>query len=475
LIEFMLGDLPAKLKPVGRLDVLDAVGDRALAYYAAQRPGSLNAASLGRRARALHLMGEITEQSGRFEEAARSFTEAAASTAELLARHPGQAEHLFNHAQSSYWVGFIAYRRGRHAEAEAAFSEYLALAEALVAQSPDNLDWQTEVAYAGQNLGVLQLEASRPAQALQAFERTRAAWQPVVQARPDMALELANTWGWIAKAHEAAQAYPAALLAQQAKLQALQQVPDAERNTEVQELQAVAGLDITQLHLALGETDAALVSARSAVDLAAALVRQDGQNLAWTAVHVAARLGMAETLLAAGRQDEARAALAPAGLGMQRLLAAAEPRLRWSLNLQGRWLALRAPLAQGPAEQRAVAQALLRFLDGLPPTPSSGARLDAEQSRVAAAAGLALGALLKTQGADAEAHSRWAMALGKLQPGLQRREWPAMALAAALQQRLGAAQEALALVEEVRAGPYRHPLLAEARTPWPEDPPAQAR
>ena len=31
-LEFMLGDLPAKLKPVGRLDALDAVGDRALAY-----------------------------------------------------------------------------------------------------------------------------------------------------------------------------------------------------------------------------------------------------------------------------------------------------------------------------------------------------------------------------------------------------------------------------------------------------------
>ena len=33
LIGFMLGDLREKLEPVGRLDVLDAVGARALAYY----------------------------------------------------------------------------------------------------------------------------------------------------------------------------------------------------------------------------------------------------------------------------------------------------------------------------------------------------------------------------------------------------------------------------------------------------------
>ena len=33
LVGFMLGDLREKLEPIGRLDVLDAVGARALAYY----------------------------------------------------------------------------------------------------------------------------------------------------------------------------------------------------------------------------------------------------------------------------------------------------------------------------------------------------------------------------------------------------------------------------------------------------------
>jgi len=41
LIEFMLGDLRDKLQPVGRLDVLDAVGARALAYYEGQDKTSL--------------------------------------------------------------------------------------------------------------------------------------------------------------------------------------------------------------------------------------------------------------------------------------------------------------------------------------------------------------------------------------------------------------------------------------------------
>src|SRR6185436_10880209 len=45
LIEFMLGDLRKKLQPVGRLDALDALGERALAYYAEQDAGRLDAAS----------------------------------------------------------------------------------------------------------------------------------------------------------------------------------------------------------------------------------------------------------------------------------------------------------------------------------------------------------------------------------------------------------------------------------------------
>ena len=49
LIEFMLGDLRKKLEPVGRLDVLDSVGDRALKYFATLRPDEIDEGTLGRR------------------------------------------------------------------------------------------------------------------------------------------------------------------------------------------------------------------------------------------------------------------------------------------------------------------------------------------------------------------------------------------------------------------------------------------
>src|SRR6185437_2504203 len=64
LVEFMLTDLRDKLKGVGRLDVMTAVNERALTYYADQDLAKLPAESLERRARILHAMGEDDETRG---------------------------------------------------------------------------------------------------------------------------------------------------------------------------------------------------------------------------------------------------------------------------------------------------------------------------------------------------------------------------------------------------------------------------
>ena len=46
LMGFMLGDLRDKLEPVGRLDVLDDVGRKALEYYASRRDEDLGTRSI---------------------------------------------------------------------------------------------------------------------------------------------------------------------------------------------------------------------------------------------------------------------------------------------------------------------------------------------------------------------------------------------------------------------------------------------
>ena len=73
LVGFMLGDLRSKLEPLGRLDVLDSVGTRALAYYQAQDKESLSDESLAQRSKALTLMGEIANTPGNLGTAQRLY------------------------------------------------------------------------------------------------------------------------------------------------------------------------------------------------------------------------------------------------------------------------------------------------------------------------------------------------------------------------------------------------------------------
>ncbi|HEY2178119.1 MAG TPA: toll/interleukin-1 receptor domain-containing protein, partial [Caulobacteraceae bacterium] len=154
-VEFMLGDLTRRLKPTGRLDLLDAVGSQALAYYAAEAPRGLDADALGRRARVLHLLGDLRDQRGDLAGASKDFEAAARATGALLEQKPDDGGRIFNHAQSLYYLGGIARRRGRTDEAQRAFLGYRALALTLVKLDPGRDDWRAEVAYADENLGSL--------------------------------------------------------------------------------------------------------------------------------------------------------------------------------------------------------------------------------------------------------------------------------------------------------------------------------
>ncbi len=467
LIEFMLGDLPARLKPVGRLDALDAVGERALAYYAAQDPGALDAAALGRRSRALHLLGEIEEQRGRLDAAARRFAEAEAATGALLARHPDDPQHIFEHAQSAYWVGFIARRRGQAAAAEAAFERYHALAQDLVRREPGHADWQTELAYAGVNLGVLRLESGQAAAALRDFGGALALWDRLAAAQPPLQLERANALGWIAEAQAAVQDYAAAIDAQRRKLEALARVPDAARDREVAYLVANTHVSLAALQLALGDAAAALAAADEGERQFVALTALDEDNQLWLSQLAAARLSQGEALLALGRAEAARAAAAAAGSVMRRLLAVPEPNTHTRVSLQGRWLRLQALAAAGAGSAQALAgngqalagseQALADYLAMLDAHEADQQALDAGQAQVAAAAGLTAGDLARRRGDESRAQALWAAAARRLQAGVQRGQAPAVALQGLLalrREEITAAQASLAML---RASAYRHP------------------
>ena len=453
MIEFMLGDLRKKLEPVGRLDVMDAVGAKALDYYAAQPTGRQDLDSLGRRSRALHLMGEIAEKRGKLDEADRLFREAAASTEELLARAPKDGQRVFDHAQSVYWVGFIARRRGQINEAQAQFKQYLTLAKQLTLLAPENLDWRAEEAYAADNLGVLQLESGDPASALATFSKTRDVWSKLAVGQPAALLELAISWGWISRAHSDLGDYAAGITAEQAKLSALAQLPDAKNSRRGQELKANALHSISRMQFWLGQIERAERSAHEAIAQYQALTDLDPANLNWMAQLSTAQMGLAEILSATDKQVDLQSLLKTLDRDIGRLLAADAGKLEWQLNLRGRLLQLQAQ------REGASPQHLHDYLRGIQDLAAQGRVFSSDQTRIVASAELLLGDLLSQQPSrhpDAMAH--WASAAARLGSSAQRKDMHSMTLLAIAHHRLGKTQEARSLADIVQASSYRDPL-----------------
>jgi serine/threonine protein kinase len=462
LIEFMLGDLRRKLEPVGRLDVLDAVGEKALAYYAAQDAGRLDADSLGRRASALHLIGKMAELRGNLAEASAVFSRAADSTGELMQRFPKDGQRVYDHAQSVFWMGYIARRRGQAADAEASFRQYLALTQKLTDLAPDNLEWRTERAHAGINLGVVYLESARLTQALQSFDDTRERWLGLVDARPELNVELANTFGWIAKTRELLGEFDAAIAAQRAKIEALGRMPGAASNRRVQHALANAGYEVGRLQLCLGRQAPALQAARGALGQLESLRALDPSNMEWLAHLAFARVSLAEAQLASGDGASAREGLERAAAETAQLMATDAMQRKWHITLRGSLLALQAK--QALVEARPFPRGQLEdYLAAVERAESAGGRLEPDQVRIVSSVELMLGDLRVRESERLAAPRPWEAAAQRLQSLAARGEVGAATLLAHAHLRLGAVQEARALADRIESSTYRHPAYADLR------------
>jgi tetratricopeptide (TPR) repeat protein len=312
LIEFMLTDLRKRLEPSGRLDMMDGVGRQTLQYYEAQDPRSLDAQSLGRRARALRLMGEISFQRGNLGQASINFEEAAATTLELVARAPRDAQKIFNHAQNVFWVGEVARQRGETQKAEISFQEYRSLAGRLINIDPGNDAWRSELVYAESALGVLLLQQGRAAEATVSFEDTLSIVDSLARRHPkdlDQQFELGQRHAWLADALQKQGRLAETRVHRLQELAiyraVLQQDPtlrDAKYSTVVA-LQVLGRLAMIEAEVSEG-----LAYLEDAVAQAESLLAGERDNMDLSAVTADAQVDLGEALLADGKLEAARSA-----------------------------------------------------------------------------------------------------------------------------------------------------------------------
>ncbi len=203
LIDFMLGDLRRKLKPMGRLDILNDVGDKALEYFAAVPRDNLTEEELFRYSKAMEQIGQVRINEGNPEQAMEAFQRSLALAQLLTERDPTRADWQQALGRRHFWIGKILWDQRDLDGALNRFQIQRAIAQGLAAADPDNLDRQLSVDQANTNIGFIHKERGDLQGALSAFRSGLEIKRQLADRKPEdrrQQLRLANHYnlvGWV--------------------------------------------------------------------------------------------------------------------------------------------------------------------------------------------------------------------------------------------------------------------------------------
>jgi eukaryotic-like serine/threonine-protein kinase len=328
LVDFMLGDLRERAEQIGRLDLLETVGDEVVAYFGQLGARDLDDRALAQQARALTLVGEAQLALGNSDRALRAFDEAWRRSAELAARHRADRELLYNRGQAEFWVGYVHLQRGDRGAAWDWMTSYRDTAMQLHVLDPDNPDVRLELAYGESNLGALAVGEGRLAEAKTAYDRAGENLRSLIAQAPerdDLQFELAESLSWVGAILERqgrVRESRAQLQETAAMLAALHRAHPLNRGYQARLASELTNL--ARLSAASGDLEDAVAQYQESLRHSAELLRHDPRNNAWRRNLAIAQLGKADALLRLDRPREADLQ-AKEGLHEAQQLAEADP------------------------------------------------------------------------------------------------------------------------------------------------------
>lgn len=308
MIDFMLVELRGKLEPIGRLDMLDAIGAQAMQYFAVL--GELGTAEeLLKRVLALRQIGEVRFAQGSFDAALAAFDQSRELARGLVQRNPEDLNALFELSQAEFWVGYVDWQLGRLVGAEVAFLRYFEISEMLLEREPDNPDYRLELTYALSNLAALARARGNAEAALGYIRRANVINRQLLTANPsDDALraELAQGYSWEASILadrgdlEASEQAFRASLAEYESLHAT----GADKHYSYSRTQALGLLALAMLNQ--GDTEASAALLQRCVAQARELVRHDPANVQWQRLATTSMRYLADVQRLRGMPEQAR-------------------------------------------------------------------------------------------------------------------------------------------------------------------------
>ena len=453
LVAFMLGDLKDKLEPIGRLDALDGVGSRVLAYYSKQDASELTDPALSQRSKALSLMAQVADARGDAQTALKLYHQAMAGTAEMVRRNPADAQAIFDHAQNVFYVGQFAQNAGDLRSAEDSMREYQRLARQLVALQPDNMKYRMEVQYADTDLGVVLNDQRRYGEAVSQFTDALSTMEAISTADPSNKAyrqSVAESLTWLSDAERAAGNYDKAIALRERTVATYAQLYGQSHDVRFRERMIPAQRLLGFMYAERGQVELAIQQFNASIANADSLTAVEPHNALWLDYGARARISLAKLLLLTGESQKA-AELASAGCQTVRyLLSRPAPKTDWRKGAYACAVVQSGLASAGGNKEQALTAAQQAVL---------AARAAKTTDKVQDAFRLArayriVGDIQRDRGEIDAARSAWASGLAAI-PSNMTEQPDEMADQAALLQRLGRAAEAQPLKAKLNSMGYR--------------------
>ncbi len=184
LIGFMLGDLSQKLKPVGRLDVLADVDDKALQYFASLPANDLSDSELFKHAQALSEIGQVRLSQGHYAKAMQAHRDALGLLERLVPRHPKNADWRSALGTAHFWIGYDLWNEGDLKAALDEMKVYLATSERLERDFSQDSKWRMETAEGHVNVALILKAQGHTSEAIKEFQGAAQLMERLVAERP---------------------------------------------------------------------------------------------------------------------------------------------------------------------------------------------------------------------------------------------------------------------------------------------------
>jgi len=288
LMTYMLGDFVEKLRPIGKLELLDDISKKAMAYVGKPTDANASDASLGQRAKTLRIIGEVSMQRSRPDEA----HEALVTSLAILRRLPTEVDRSLLREQAivAFLLGKHHLARNELDQAEVFIGEYRDFSDRFAAMDPADADGWLEQSYAHNTLGVIAMKRNRYSEASKEFDLSLKLKERVQKQKPEkpaLQADLANGYSWLAESK--------LKLGQLNEAMSLYREEEGLlRPTETKDAHSASRLSLSLmrqglLYAALGQRNEALAKLRDAEIVLQKLVDTDPTNRQWQARLYAAK------------------------------------------------------------------------------------------------------------------------------------------------------------------------------------------